>query len=241
MNVDVSKIKGVIFDYGGTLDTGGDHWSEVIWDAWQQAGVAADKAEFREVYVYAERELARTLHILPHHNFHDLLDIKMQIELQRLSELGHFPASQVEDMAKKVALICYDSAKASVENAKPVLDALSKKYPMVLVSNFYGNVETVLKDFGIDKYFKKVIESAVVGVRKPDPKIFTLGVEALSLKPEEVLVFGDSYSKDIVPAEKAGCQVMWLKGKGWTAEEDATMHPNIIGSLDEALDFIEGA
>ena len=129
MNVDVSKIKGIIFDYGGTLDTGGDHWSEVIWDAWQQAGVAADKAEFREVYVYAERELARTLHILPHHNFHDLLDIKMQIELQRLSELGHFPASQVEDMAKKVALICYDSAKASVENAKPVLEALSKKIP----------------------------------------------------------------------------------------------------------------
>ena len=207
MNVDVSKIKGIIFDYGGTLDTGGDHWSEVIWAAWQQAGVAADKAEFREVYVYAERELARTLHILPHHNFHDLLDIKMQIELQRLAELGHFPASQVEDMAKKVALICYDSAKASVENAKSVLEALSKKYPMVLVSNFYGNVETVLKDFGIDKYFKKVIESAVVGVRKPDPKIFTLGVEALGLKPEEVLVFGDSYSKDIVPAEKAGCQV----------------------------------
>ena len=34
---------------------------------------------------------------------------------------------------------------------------------------------------------------------------------------------------------------MWLKGKGWTAEEDATMHPNIIGSLDEALDFIEGS
>ena len=197
MNVDVSKIKGIIFDYGGTLDTGGDHWSEVIWAAWQQAGVAADKAEFREVYVYAERELARTLHILPHHNFHDLLDIKMQIELQRLAELGHFPASQVEDMAKKVALICYDSAKASVENAKSVLEALSKKYPMVLVSNFYGNVETVLKDFGIDKYFKKVIESAVVGVRKPDPKIFTLGVEALGLKLRRCLCLATVIQKTL--------------------------------------------
>lgn len=74
-------------------------------------------------------------------------------------------------------------------------------------------METVLKDFGIDGYFKKIIESAVVGVRKPDPKIFTLGVEALGFKPEEVLVFGDSYSKDIIPAEKAGCQVMWIKGR----------------------------
>lgn len=241
MNIDVSKIKGVIFDYGGTIDTGGDHWSEVIWSAWQQAGIAADKAEFREVYVYAERELARTLHILPHHNFHDLLKIKMQIELQRLAELGHFAPSEVDAKADEVAAICYASAKNSVEKARPVLEELSKRYPMVLVSNFYGNVETVLKDFGIDGYFKKIIESAVVGVRKPDPKIFTLGVEALGLKPEEVVVFGDSYSKDIIPAEKAGCQVFWIKGKGWTKEEDETFHPNIISSLDEALQFIEGA
>lgn len=241
MNVDVSKIKGVIFDYGGTLDTGGDHWSEVIWSAWQKAGVLVDKVVFREVYVYAERELARTLHILPHHNFNDLLDIKMQIELQRLTELGQFSPEEIEPKAKEIASLCYASAKESVEKAKPVLEALSKRWPMVLVSNFYGNIETVLKDFGIDGYFKKIIESAVVGVRKPDPKIFELGVEALGLKPEEVIVFGDSYSKDIVPAEKAGCQVFWLKGKGWTAEEDAQMHPNIIESLDEALDFIEGA
>ncbi len=235
MNIDVKKIKGIIFDYGGTIDTGGDHWSEVIWAAWQQAGVKVDKEVFREVYVYAERELARTLHILPHHNFHDLLDIKMQIELQRLAELGQFPPEQVEPTAKRVAEICYASAKASVERAKSVLDVLAKRYPMVLDSNFYGNVETVLKDFGIDGYFKKIIESAVVGVRKPDPKIFTLGVEALGFKPEEVLVFGDSYSKDIIPAEKAGCQVMWIKGKGWTKEEDDTFHPNIIRSLDEGL------
>ena len=235
MNIDVKKIKGIIFDYGGTIDTGGDHWSEVIWAAWQQAGVKVDKEVFREVYVYAERELARTLHILPHHNFHDLLDIKMQIELQRLAELGQFPPEQVEPTANRVAEICYASAKASVERAKSVLDVLAKGYPMVLVSNFYGNVETVLKDFGIDGYFKKIIESAVVGVRKPDPKIFTLGVEALGFKPEEVLVFGDSYSKDIIPAEKAGCQVMWIKGKGWTKEEDDTFHPNIIRSLDEGL------
>lgn len=240
MNIDVTKIKGIIFDYGGTLDTGGDHWSEVIWKAWQEAGVAADKAEFREVYVYAERELARTLHILPHHNFHDLLYIKMQIELQRLSENGHFAPSEVDGMAKKIADICYASAKGSVEAAVPVLEALSKKYPMVLVSNFYGNVETVLADFGIAKYFKKVIESAVVGVRKPDPEIFLLGVKALGLKPEDVLVFGDSYSKDIVPAEKAGCQAIWLKGKGWTDEEDKTYHPNIVSSLGEALKFIDG-
>lgn len=241
MDIDVSKVKGIIFDYGGTIDSGGDHWSEVIWDAWQKAGVAADKGVFREVYVYAERELARTLHILPHHDFHDLLSIKMRIELQRLAELGHFAPSEVEDKASRIADICYASAKESVERARPVLESLSRKYPMVLVSNFYGNVETVLKDFGIDGYFIKIIESAVVGVRKPDPRIFLLGVEALGLKPEEVLVFGDSLSKDIVPAQQAGCQAIWLKGKCWTVEEESTVHPNTVRSLGEALAFIESA
>lgn len=240
-NIDFSKVKGIIFDYGGTLDTGGDHWSEVIWAAWQKAGIACSKDEFRECYVYAERELARTLHILPHHNFHDLLKIKMQIELQHLTEMGLFAPQDVDAKAAEAAQTCYDSARQHVEAAKPVLDVLSKQWPLVLVSNFYGNVEAVLKDFGLDGYFKSIIESAVVGVRKPDPKIFELGVKALHLKAAETLVIGDSLRKDIEPAEKLGCQVLWLKGKGWTPEEDAQLHPNTISSLADVLSFMEGA
>lgn len=233
-----ADIKGIIFDYGGTLDTAGDHWSEVIWSAYEQAGVAVKKEEFREAYVYAERELARTRHILPEHDFHDLLLIKMRLELEWLSENGLFPPAQVEEKAEETAQLCYDAARKQVEASKKVLSMLEDKYPMVLVSNFYGNVETVLKDFGLDGFFKKIIESAVVGVRKPDPKIFKLGVEALGLKPEEVLVIGDSYKKDIVPAESIGCKVLWLKGKGWTAEEDAQLHPAIISSLGDILKFL---
>lgn len=234
-------IKGIIFDYGGTLDTGGDHWSHVIYAAYKKAGVAVGEGDFRDAYVYGERELARTLHILPHHDFGDLLLIKMGIELQYLTERGLFAPQAVEEKSKEIAGYCYRAARESIERARPVLEELSKKYPMVLVSNFYGNVETVLKDFGLDGYFRRVIESAVVGVRKPDPEIFRLGVEALGLKPEEVLVVGDSYKKDIVPAEKLGCKVLWIKGRGWTAEEDAQLHPSIIGTLGDVLRFLDGA
>jgi len=236
--MDTSKVKGIIFDYGGTLDTGGDHWSEVIWRAYQQAGIAVDKAEFREAYVYAERELARTRHILPEHNFGDLLLIKMRLELQWLSEHALFPPAQVEAKAGEVAGICYHWARSKVEEAVPVLEELKKRYKLVLVSNFYGNVETVLKDFGIAAYFHKVIESAVVGVRKPDPKIFSLGVEAIGCRPDEAVVIGDSYRKDIVPAGKIGCQTIWIKGKGWTDEEDLQEHPCIITDIRQVLDIL---
>lgn len=240
MNIDITKVKGIIFDYGGTLDTAGEHWSEVIWEAYRQSAVIVDKAEFREAYVYAERELARERHILPAHDFNDLLQIKMKIELEFLAEKGLFPPALVDDRAKMIADICYRQAKETVASTIPVLESLSEKYPMVLVSNFYGNIETVLEDFGIRKYFKAIIESAVMGVRKPDPRIFEHGVKALGVLPGETLVIGDSYRKDILPAESIGCQVLWLKGKGWTEEEDAQLHPNIISSLGEVLNVMAG-
>lgn len=231
----MANIKGIIFDYGGTIDSRGVHWSEIIWDGYQAANINIDKESFRECYVYAERELARTLHILPHHNFYDLLLIKMHIELSYLVDQNKFEATNLEEKAIAIAQYCYDQARNSIEEARPTLQALYERYPMVLVSNFYGNVESVLTDFNLRHFFKEIIESAVVGVRKPDPQIFALGVEALGLAAPEVLVIGDSYKKDIVPAESLGCRVAWLKGKGWTAQEDAVSHPSIITKLSDVL------
>lgn len=231
-------VKGIIFDYGGTLDTGGTHWSWVIWEAWQKAGVETTLSIFREAYVHAERELARVLHILPEHDFHDMLKIKVNIELQWLAGQGLFPADEVEPKASEIAAICNAEARRHVDEAEPVLKALSEKYPLVLVSNFYGNISTVLENFGVRQYFRKIVESAVVGVRKPDPKIFTLGVKALGLPAEECLVIGDSYRKDIVPALEAGCKAVWLKGPGWTGEEDAQEYAAVIKNLSELPEIL---
>lgn len=239
--MDFSKIKGIILDYGGTIDSKGDHWSHVIWNAYQRAGVMVEHEAFRDAYVYAERELARTLHILPHHDFHDLLLIKMRIELQYLADGQFFPPEQVEAKAREVARYCYEAARDCIEEARPVLEELHRRFPMVLVSNFYGNVEAVLKDFDLLRYFDKVIESAVVGVRKPDPRIFQLGLKALGMPAREVLVVGDSYRKDIEPAMSLGCSTLWLKGKGWDSDDEDKLPANVIGQLGDVLAFLEGA
>lgn len=239
MSNQLKDIKGVIFDYGGTLDSGGDHWSEVIWDAWQKAGVLVEKETFRECYVYAERELAKVKHILPQHNFGDMLKIKINVELQHLTNLGHFSPGEIERKSAEIAGICYVAAKNHVAEAKEVLEWIGQRYPMVLVSNFYGNINTVLKDFGLEKYFPTVIESAVVGVRKPDPRIFRLGVDALGVKPEEALVVGDSFGKDIEPALSLGCQAVWIKGKTWTEEEGKRKYDLTISKLQELKGLLQ--
>ena len=229
-------IKGIIFDYGGTLDSRGVHWSEVLWQGYQLAGVPIDKETFRTAYVEGERALARERIILPQDNFHTLLLKKVALEISYLPEQ---PDAVTRDKwINEIAAHCDQAARSCIDEARPMLEWLHERYPMMLVSNFYGNIDEVLRDYGIRHLFKGIIESAVVGVRKPNPTLFRLGVDALELEPHEVLVVGDSLRKDIEPAEKLGCHVLWLKGKGWTADEDQQTHPHTITSVTQVTDWI---
>jgi putative hydrolase of the HAD superfamily len=229
-------IKGIIFDYGGTLDSRGVHWSEVLWQGYQQAGVPIDKQTFRTAYVEGERALARERIILPQDDFHVLLQKKVALEI---SYLPQQPEETTRNRwVKEIAAYCDNAARGCIDEARPMLEQLHERYPMMLVSNFYGNIDEVLRSYGIRHLFKGIIESAVVGVRKPNPTLFRLGVDALELPPEEVLVVGDSLRKDIEPAEQLGCHVLWLKGKGWTEEEDRQTHPHTITSIAEILEWI---
>lgn len=89
-------IKGYIFDYGGTLDTGGCHWGRRIWHAYEHENVPVDEVLFREAYVYAERELGRNPIIQPDYTFRKTLSVKLRIEMEYISEHigGGFDASQ---------------------------------------------------------------------------------------------------------------------------------------------------
>ena len=230
-------IKGIIFDYGGTLDSRGVHWSEVLWQGYNKAGVPIDKETFRNAYVEAERALARERIILPQDNFGDLLVKKVRLEIGFLPEQPD--EGTREQWVDEIAGYCDDAARACINEARPMLEQLHERYPMMLVSNFYGNIDEVLRHYGIRDLFKGIIESAVVGVRKPNPTLFKLGVDALELEPQEVLVVGDSLRKDIEPAEKLGCHVLWLKGKGWTEDEDRQTHSHTITRVTQVLDWLD--
>ncbi|MDU1903363.1 MAG: HAD family hydrolase [Dysgonomonas sp.] len=230
----LDKVKGIIFDYGGTIDSNGTHWAEVLWDEYRNQNVPVTKEQFREAYVYGERYLATHPVVQPHHNFYDLLKIKVDLQINYLID-----NKILEDNDKSDSYIlaiseqCYNFVRKIISNEIDILEALRNRYPMVLVSNFYGNVQAVLEDFDLLRFFDEIIESAVVGVRKPDPAIFGLGVEKLNLPASEIVVIGDSYSKDIVPARKNGCQTIWLKGPGWGDDEPDATADIIITDFEE--------
>ena len=218
--------KGYIFDYGGTLGTGGQHWGMLLWHAFERHQVPVSESQFRDAYVYAERTLGRNKIIQPTDTFLQTLKAKVQLELTYLNNASYTDAI-VSDV--------YERTKSQTALSRRVLMQM-KASPMVLVSNFYGNISVVLQEFGLDGIFAEVIESAVVGIRKPDPQIFLLGVDALGMKPEEVTVVGDSLEKDIIPAKRAGCHTVWLKGEGWTnARDGENQADRVIMTLDELL------
>lgn len=211
LDLDSYGIKGLIFDYGGTIDTHGEHWSDVIFQGYKEAGVTIPYEIFWDAYVYAERELARLPYILPNDTFFDLLSKKIDLQLKQLAKDHHLPSITEKPVnALSIVNYLYTFARSCALEAKPILEELSRKYPMVIVSNFYGNLNAVLEDFGIRHCFKTIIESAVVGVRKPNPEIFRLGIKALNLAPQHVVTIGDSLKKDILPARSLGTHTIQL-------------------------------
>ena len=227
-------IKGYIFDYGGTLDTGGQHWGKVIWHAYERQQVPVSEEAFRDAYVHAERTLGKNPIIQPDFTFYKTIETKIRIQLEYLQEKND--VSSVSSYLKSLTDSLYEATVKETAKSREVLLQLKQQYPMVLVSNFYGNIATVLKEFKLDGIFDTIIESAVVGVRKPDPQIFTLGVEALGMRPDEVVVVGDSMDKDIIPAGKAGCHTVWFKGEGWTDDPvDESPAGKVITDLTQIL------
>ena len=61
-----------------------------------------------------------------------------------------------------------------------------------------------LQKLGVADYIKYLVTSEEIGVEKPDPKIFLAALSKLKLKPDEVIMAGDSEIKDIKGAESLG-------------------------------------
>lgn len=83
-----------------------------------------------------------------------------------------------------------------------------------VVSNSDGRVEEALSAAGLRGCFDVVIDSALVGVEKPDPAIFRAALDALRVSPGQALYVGDLYEIDVVGANAAGMPAVLLAPAG---------------------------
>jgi putative hydrolase of the HAD superfamily len=88
-----------------------------------------------------------------------------------------------------------------------VTELRARGVPVVVVSNSEGQLQTLFDNLGLGGAFDLVIDSHIVGVEKPDPRIFAPVVERFGVAPAQVLHLGDTWATDVVGARAAGLQV----------------------------------
>ncbi|NMB56748.1 HAD-IA family hydrolase [Candidatus Beckwithbacteria bacterium] len=78
------------------------------------------------------------------------------------------------------------------------------QYQLAMINNgTYVIFKKWIKKFTLDKYFSLLLNSAQIGVRKPDKEIFLLACQKLEANPDECLFIDDS-EKNVVGAQQAG-------------------------------------
>lgn len=235
----LTNIKVVAFDYGGTLDLPGLHWFSFLWELVQTTlaqDIALTREEYWDAYVFGERELEK--HPIPTTTglFENLLfksRYQMDYLATHIARLALTPADK-ERLALKLtqAATSYITQETYAESRR-VLSGLYGKYRLFIVSNYYGNLKTVLQEADFLPFIDQLIDSTLVGLRKPDPAIWQLAIDAARLPAEQILVVGDSMKNDIAPAMSLGCQTAWL-----TKNPDEDYNGIAIGTLSELLDIL---
>ncbi|RYG43818.1 HAD family hydrolase, partial [bacterium] len=145
-----------------------------------------------------------------------------------------------------------DSRLALFEDATEVLDELAGRFPLGLITNGPADIQRQeVATLGIEGRFAHFFIEGEVGFGKPEPEVFHRAAEAMGLQPGELVMIGNSYHHDIVPALKAGWKAIWIRRPSDvppSAEGDALpeempeggLHPDaIVGSLSEVGEFLK--
>lgn len=108
-------------------------------------------------------------------------------------------------------------------------------FRLAVVSNSEGTVEAMLEEVGLRRHFETVLDSTVVGLVKPDPRIFKLALDRLGASPSETVMVGDSPSADVVGARGAGLRAALLDPYDFYTTVDAPRFRDLAAFTDALL------
>jgi len=115
-------------------------------------------------------------------------------------------------------------------SAPPVFAALKKlDYRLGVISNSDGSIAGSMKKFGLTPFFDCILDSHIVGVQKPDPRIFAIALQQFNLPAEQCVYVGDNYDRDVIGARRAGLTPILLDPFEVVAEQDVVRIKELSG------------
>ena len=102
----------------------------------------------------------------------------------------------------------FQQVYADVVPALEALQARGKR--LAIISNFSPNCEALLRELGVAHYFEFFIVSGIVGIEKPDARIFAEAIRAADADVREMVYVGDSVYHDVEGARGAGMDAILI-------------------------------
>jgi len=110
-----------------------------------------------------------------------------------------------------------------------------------LISDCSYPVPNIWSDTPFAPFIDEVVFSCLVGIKKPDPRIYQIAVDKLAVKPEECLYVADGIGQELASASKLGMHAVQILVPGEDGYDPYREEWNgpVIRSLKEILTFIE--
>ncbi|MDD2799441.1 MAG: YjjG family noncanonical pyrimidine nucleotidase [Bacteroidales bacterium] len=229
------KYKSIFIDLDDTL-----------WDT-----RANSKESMSEVY-----EKYKLAQWFPSFEFYYKIYSKKNLELWNLYHFGKitkqeltkerflFPLLQVgvkdEDLARNLGydfLMGTATKTKLVKNAIELLDYLSPKYRLFILSNGFREVQfKKIDNSGLSPYFEKVIVSEDAGANKPHPDIYHYALKSTNSRKNESIMIGDNPETDIAGAYNLKIDQIYFANN---QEIELDFQPNyVVNSLLEIKDIL---
>lgn len=218
----------VLFDFGGTLDARGIAWKDRVFRLCRAEGLGVAPEAFDPLFYRVD----------------DALEAAASPALAFGETVGRLAGGVTAALngddaaAGRIATRFVQDAVDHVREHAPLLARLAQHYRLGIVSNFYGNLAAVCDELGLAKWFSVVVDSRVVGCRKPDPRIFQTALAALDAAPDQAVFVGDSPSRDMAGARALGMAHVWLVGDVTPRPQACCPDDRVIGSLMELGDVL---
>ena len=186
------KAAAVTFDIGGVIYSD-DVFKRAIFIALNKLSAGVNQSDFDQVYNAHLKSQSGSLRSKLCEKFLGSLEKKSEL-MQIATENWIFtPSDLYQDAKACIAQLKESGAKIGIVANQPATSVNSLKS---------DHLFELIDFLGI---------SAIVGIEKPDIKIFELAIKELAVDPTKAIHIGNRIDTDVIPAKKLGMKTVWVR------------------------------